>query len=286
MSWLVRFFFYSNLYVVIVIAALLLQNFWIFNSTEIDLIASLFILCTTLFLYPFHRVFGLKQISESTIMERHEFVLRNTTSVWLIAAAGFLASCWFAWQLSFENWIAHVLVGGIGILYVLPIIPLNGKMVKLREIPFLKVFFIAMVVSYLTTIFVVTDLSSPDPWVLFFIRFLFLVAVTIPFDVRDYGIDKWQKLKTLPTILGIEKAIKWALVFNLLFTIGCFIAFFFFDVFSLGVFLGLIVSEFYANYWIKQSKPIQSEVWFATRIEGSIVIQTIFVGIGYLLANI
>ncbi len=286
MTWLIRFFFYSNLYVVVVIGALLLQNSWIFGSEEINQNSTWFVLAATLFLYPFHRVYGVQQLSEASMMERHEFVSRNRTIVWIIAAIGFLATCWFGWQLPLNNWIIHSLVGVIGVLYVLPIIPYRGKWIKLREVPFLKVFFIAMVVSYLTTVFIVDDLSSQVLWAVFIIRFLFLVAVTIPFDIRDYGIDKWQKLQTLPAVLGIEKAIKWALISNLLFNVVCFIAFFFFDAFSIGVFLGFVASEIYANYWVRQSKPIQSEIWFATRIEGSIVIQTVFVGVGHLLTRV
>jgi len=200
MTWLIRFFFYSNLYVVVVIGALLLQNSWIFNSEEINQNSTGFVLAATLFLYPFHRVYGIRQLSsEASMMERHEFVANNQTIVWIIAAIGFLGTCWFGYQLPLNNWIIHFLVGAIGVLYVLPIVPSKGKWIKLREIPFLKVFFISMVVSYLTTVFIVDDLSSPALWAVFIIRFLFLVAVTIPFDIRDYGIDKWQTLQTLPT---------------------------------------------------------------------------------------
>ena len=41
---------------------------------------------------------------------------------------------------------------------------------------------------------------------MFFERFLFIMAITIPFDIRDLKIDNQVGLKTIPSILGIKKS--------------------------------------------------------------------------------
>jgi len=283
MNWLIKYFFYSNAFAVLVIAALISQNIWLLPDQELVDEAIWFIISATCFLYPFHRVYGLLHLQPGSIMERHLFVKQNSSLVWGLAALGFCASLWFGSQLPIHYWLYHLPVGLIGVFYAIPIIPINSKRTKLREIPYLKVFFIAFVVAYLTTIFVATDLTDSNLWMVFFMRFFFLVAVTIPFDVRDYGADKAQGIKTLPVSLGIDKALKWALLSNLLFSVLSLVAFFFFNAFSALILLALIGSEVYSDIWIKQAKPTKSEFWFATRIEGSIIVQTLLIGLAGLL---
>ena len=282
MNWIIKYFFYSNAFAVVVIASLLLQNFWLLPNLSLSYDAMWFIVSATCFLYPFHRVYGLLQLQPNAMMERHVFVKTHSFSVWALAAVGFVAAIWFGIQLPLSHWVYHMPVGLIGLLYVIPLVPINGKRAKLREVPYLKVFFIAFVVAYLTTIFVVQNLNEPTLWMVFLMRFLFLVAVTIPFDIRDYGADRVQGIKTLPIVLGIDKAIKWALLCNLIFAVVA-LSIFFSGAFSIPILMALIISEIYSGIWIKQAKPIKSEFWFSTRIEGSIIIQTLLLAVAGLL---
>ena len=55
-------------------------------------------------------------------------------------------------------------------------------------------------------------------------RFLFVFAITIPFDIRDMEIDIKEGLKTIPVIMGKKKAMMIANILLVLFTMICLVA--------------------------------------------------------------
>lgn len=92
------------------------------------------------------------------------------------------------------------------LLYPLPI-TLQHK--RLREIGYWKIFLIAVVWSYLTMLIPLCSAGCSDYWllaVLFSKRALFILAITIPFDIRDRQVDSGIGLHTLPLRFGIRGA--------------------------------------------------------------------------------
>jgi 4-hydroxybenzoate polyprenyltransferase len=80
----------------------------------------------------------------------------------------------------------------------------NGK--KLRDFGLLKTLFVGMVWS-VTTVLVPLAGKHPDIEMLVFLlirRFLFVAALTIVFEVKDYEGDRLANLRTLPMVLGIS----------------------------------------------------------------------------------
>lgn len=96
----------------------------------------------------------------------------------------------------------------------------------LRSLPGLKLFVIALVWSGVTVLFPLSASDIPlhqGEWLVFLQRFLLILAITIPFDLRDLQLDE-EELATLPQTLGVV-ASKWVaifalIVFSLLFFIG------------------------------------------------------------------
>ena len=80
--------------------------------------------------------------------------------------------------------------------------------ISLRDIPLLKIFIIAFYWTYLTIIIpvLVYNISFDSNLILnIIVRFLFVLAITIPFDIRDYSVDDSSK-KTIPQLIGLQKA--------------------------------------------------------------------------------
>jgi 4-hydroxybenzoate polyprenyltransferase len=81
----------------------------------------------------------------------------------------------------------------------------------LRKIPYIKVFLVAATWSALTVwlpLAEMADVNKPLQTGLIFIeRFFLLLAVTIPFDIRDLNDDKHLGMKTLPIVLGIRASL-------------------------------------------------------------------------------
>jgi len=95
----------------------------------------------------------------------------------------------------------------ISILYYFPVlrIKFDSYGVKLRNISFLKLFLISLCWTLVTMADIVYVAHKPDYWELT-IRFIFIVSITIPFDIRDQKVDKEGKLKTLANHLGTSKS--------------------------------------------------------------------------------
>ena len=82
---------------------------------------------------------------------------------------------------------------------------------KLREIPYLKIFLISFIWSASTIVLPLIQANekifSTPVSLLFTERFLFIFAIALQFDIRDMHADRRAGLKTIPTLIGQNKAI-------------------------------------------------------------------------------
>lgn len=115
----------------------------------------------------------------------------------------------------------------VAILYAWPFIPSEGGRLALRDIPGLKIFWIAgswVAVTAVLPLLGITTLSSG--WVMLMLeRFFFILAITVPFDVRDLHFDAATK-KTIPQVFGTRRSGWIALLFNALFLVFVLTSFF------------------------------------------------------------
>ncbi|NOQ92055.1 MAG: hypothetical protein GQ552_04975 [Flavobacteriaceae bacterium] len=136
----------------------------------------------------------------------------------------------------------------------------------------MKLFLIAITWSAVTVLLPLknTEISfSSDVWLIFIQRFLFLFAVTIPFDIRDVDFDN-PEIKTIPQTLGTQKSkIIGVLALFLFFIIeflrdlkneSTLLITMFITVISMLflIFSNKKQNQFYTSFWI-ESLPI---VWF------------------------
>ena len=98
----------------------------------------------------------------------------------------------------------------ITLFYSLPLTKKTAFLFSLREIPYLKIFLIAIVWSGVTVVVpaIESDLTCTVRDIILLIteRFLFVFAITIPFDIRDMEADHKSGLKTIPLKIGEKNA--------------------------------------------------------------------------------
>jgi len=176
-------------------------------------------------------------------------------------------------------------VGIIAMSYTLAIIPGNvasaqadNKWIRLRDIPYLKVFLIVGVVTYVTTylphLYMDShpDLLSPDFTLVVMGRALFIFAITLPFDIRDLNFDRETKLKTIPGKIGV-KGTKKISAFLLLGLITTEAARYFGYQSDGAISSALIVSAIIAIIFVRFSRPNGSEYFYSMALEGTMIIQ-------------
>jgi 4-hydroxybenzoate polyprenyltransferase len=114
-----------------------------------------------------------------------------------------LGLLYFGLKLNTRAILSLIPFGFATFLYVSPI-----KKLQLRNVSRLKLFLIAFSWTGVTVLFplIQEDLTlKTENYTTFILRFLFVLAITIPFDIRDMHIDP-KNLQTIPQKFGIKTA--------------------------------------------------------------------------------
>ncbi|RCH55062.1 hypothetical protein DJ568_10155 [Mucilaginibacter hurinus] len=117
-------------------------------------------------------------------------------------------------MVSMQSKILLMFMGAISVCYGLPLFSVGEQRFGLRNIPGLKPVLITVVwvgSCVLLPVFEaqhkhLVDISMRDAVILLAKRFLFIAALTVPFDIRDLFHDRQAGLKTIPTVWGEKNA--------------------------------------------------------------------------------
>ena len=202
MSILKRLFSYyvfSNIHVSI--AAFCLVKITLTDYEISDNTIPYFVLISTLVSYNFIRFYQIddidKSVSKWIISNKKSLILLNVVALMLLMV------------LTFKIKLADVLIL-IPFVFatVFYVVPLSKKKKNLRSIASLKLFLIAFSWAGITVLLPLIhhDISiSLNGWVVFVQRFLIMIALAIPFDIRDFKFDK-EEIRTLPQTIGVKKS--------------------------------------------------------------------------------
>jgi 4-hydroxybenzoate polyprenyltransferase len=211
---------------------------------------------------------------EYTLAQRqvHKKPIIAQTSV-VIGAIGLIVSAIF---FSLQIWQLILPFGLISLTYSIPLIPTLNGWKRLRDIPGLKIYVISFVVTITTStipLILMNQINSNDIWLFGFQRFFFILAITIPFDIRDFHLDKKWNLKTIPLLLNNEKALKLALTFLALPTIISFFQFYTHQIFGFEIVMAAIITQIWSSYILTLFKTHNAPLFNAFMVEGTMVFQ-------------
>lgn len=146
-------------------------------------------------------------------------------------------------------------------------LPLGKNQLRLREMPYAKIFSIAFVWAWLGA-FLCTPVKDVglENAILFLERFLLIYALTIPFDVRDMIADNEKSITTIPLKIGIKKSLSSAVIAFLIMLS----ALWFFNE-SLWRVLVAIISMVLVMQWKKE----RSWVYYLLLIDGCIFLDSV-----------
>jgi len=200
---LVLIVLYSSLFISIGSAALVLRTYYILNK-DADWLVILFVFFSTLFTYNISKIVPLWSFWKNEKNNDYAYNERNTWNVKhkykLLYASIFSLAFILVFGIQFKVvqlvFLAHL--GFISVIYSTPLF--SGK--SLRAIPFIKVFLIAYTWAAMSVLPIIENDFSKDLIYIFLGNFLFVLAITLPFDLRDFTRDKSQNVKTIPHVLG------------------------------------------------------------------------------------
>jgi 4-hydroxybenzoate polyprenyltransferase len=165
--------------------------------------------------------------------------------------------------------LAHL--GLISTLYNVPVKSSKISLFPLRSIPVLKVFLIAYVwacISSLLPAIDAGDIGKARTWLVFVAHFLFILAITLPFDIRDFRSDRKNYLMTVPNLFGLRMTKYISITSLIAFTIAIVL---------LTQTLLIVVLSFIVAYLIINCHPYKKEYYFTLYIDATIILYLIIV---------
>ncbi|MEH6407100.1 MAG: hypothetical protein V7767_07455 [Leeuwenhoekiella sp.] len=199
MKWLARIFnFYinSSIHVALAVVCLTLISLKKLNLEQ-DYTLVLFIFFGTITGYNFVKYSGVARLHHSSLTDSLKIIQIFSLicfSIWI----------YYVFKLPFQFLLACLPLGFLTLFYAFPLFPAHKN---LRRIPSLKIFVIAAVWAgatvYLPVIY--HDLSWNEEIVIMLVqRFLIVLALIIPFEIRDFKYDD-AELGTVPQRIGVFK---------------------------------------------------------------------------------
>lgn len=179
--------------------------------------------------------------------------------------------------LSVPSQILLFFLGIFSVAYGLPIFSFHDKKFGLRNIPGIKLFMIATVWSLSTVLLPILELESTgllhisnrDTILLIAKRFLFVAAITIPFDVRDLFQDRSSALKTIPVMVGEKKAYLFCQFLLVAYLVLLFI---FSEAFDKN-FIALTLTIIMSGWLIFKSNFVRNEYYYFLYLDGTLILQ-------------
>ncbi|WP_299519415.1 hypothetical protein [Winogradskyella sp.] len=228
-----------------------------------------FVFFATITAYNFIKYFGITKF-------HHRRLAGWLKTIQIFSLMAFIAMCYYAIELSVNSLVYLSIFGLITFLYAIPLVPIRyfrDEQKNLRQISGLKIYVIALVWAFTTVSLPLIEVEvsiNSDTVITFIQRFVLVIVLTLPFEIRDLNYDS-IKLATVPQRIGIKKTK----------TIGVFLLliFFFLEYFKddidydaiistvIILFVSLLFllfsnknqSKYYSAFWV-ESVPI---LWLA-----------------------
>jgi len=265
----IRFLVFSNIWVAFCVLALAMSSELLLETANHHI--SQFVFFATVFTYNFQRIVRIEKGANHV---RKQWLVENKRFIYSLILLGGIMSGYYFSQFQTLTQIAIVFSGVLSLLY-----PFG-----LRKVPFSKIFIISLVWTISTMLLLVLENNIPiaQNVVLHLMsRFLFVFAITIPFDIRDLKYDA-QNLQTIPLYFGVQKSK--VIGVSALF-ICALIAIFqsFKNSLNSSNLLALILLYLVASIFIRKSDESKGEMYFSFWIESFCIFAYLFLIISGLI---
>lgn len=232
----------------------------------------------TLFFYNYHRLFRKEVIYALQVSDRHQWIIDNHRKLQVFALVGLLMGIGGIYPfltLSFLARFSPFIL--LAVFYVIPVWKENGHWFRLRDLPYIKIFLVSAVWAFVTVFLPFMTQSNtwlPDTsvWLTTIQRFVFIFAITLPFDIRDLEHDRKNQVKTFASLWGIPKL---KLISRSLLVLTTVLGFVSFQLgfYSISHSVALLINCASTGYLISQADEGLDEWFYAGWLDGAMLDQ-------------
>ena len=168
-----------------------------------------------------HRLITVLTNSDALNSDKHNWVKGKLHWFYLLVFLSVLGFAISVIEAKLKVLLTLAPIAGLTLFYSTPLSKSAKGIFRLRQIPFLKIFLISFVWATVTILLPVihSEKAYNDFHILTMMieRFLFVFAITIPFDIRDMNADSQTGLKTIPLLIGEKKSTYTSMITLVLF---------------------------------------------------------------------
>ncbi len=194
---------YGGFFIGLCAACITAFTFSLNGHSESNLAYSIWIGLATAALYCGHRVIGLHKVPLTDTTPRFAIIRRYQKHIWFYFGIWIFLTLLLFFDFASVSLAAWLIPGGsIGLGYILPFLT-GGR--RLRDLGWTKILMIGWSWGWLTA-FIPMWYFAHEPLAMSVIagieRMLFIIAITIPFEIRDLQVDRAIGVVTLPEKFG------------------------------------------------------------------------------------
>ncbi|MCB0618577.1 MAG: hypothetical protein KDC43_24830 [Saprospiraceae bacterium] len=207
MTRLIDLLLYGNFWIAAGAAGMGLQTIWLLTGEVGWSPVVGFLFFSTLFLYALHRIVGLEKLRAFADQDRFAVAFQFRSHIRLYALLGAIGSLYFFYRFPWplRGWTLAPALLSLG--YVVPFL---RRRRRLRDLNYLKIFLVALVWAWATVFLPAFERSAALATSAYWMgaeRFLYIFAITLPFDIRDLTVDAHAGVGTLPARIGVHRSI-------------------------------------------------------------------------------
>jgi hypothetical protein len=262
-----RFIAYTNLWISFA-GGMMTLAFYYCVDLEPNYFVVAFVFFATLFTYNFHRLYKI-MFHLPAEGERIDWMKLNLSLSIGAMVLGAAVSLFVGFGFHWRTLGLLAIVGVASFFYMVPLLFKRGT--NLRDMPHLKAYLIALVWAASTVILPATEsdiLFEERTLQMMASNFLFILALTIPFDIRDLPLDEETK-KTIPQLLGIKVS---KFVSMLLFCLSVFLI-----ADEMGLIIALSCSGLIYAILLIFATPGRKELYFSFLIDGVLILHPLLI---------
>ncbi|WP_316930184.1 hypothetical protein [Neotamlana nanhaiensis] len=257
---ILNFYLNSSIHVGLSVVSLACITFLNY-SISIDLNVLFFLFFSTITGYNFVKFYGIAKFHHRSLAAWLKYIQ-------IFSFFCFLCLCFFAYQLQVKTLVYILGFAVVTFLYAIPFLPkhifVDSKQ-NLRSISGLKIYLIALIWSGVTVILPLVEedfILSTDVVLSAIQRFVFIIVLMLPFEIRDLRYDN-LKLSTVPQKIGV----KTTKIMGVLLLVVFFLIEFFKDDTTNAKFLELALVSLIIGGFVVGSKVYQGKYYSAFWVE-------------------
>lgn len=208
----------------------------------------------------FGTIFGYNYTKYNIFLKFNSKLPKNIKLIFGFSLFCLFATIYFSFKLSLTSLLISIPFSLLVLFYSIPL----KTQKSLRNIPSLKIIIIAVAWAGTTVVlpfFSAEKIINSNLILLTLQRFIFVITLTLPFDIRDFEQDK-TTLKTFPQLIGIQKTKKLGFI---LLLISMFLEFFISPTQKTKIIFAIILifllillqrastkqSKYYSSFWVE-----------------------------------